>query len=502
MQFPICKFSISLLRCAVGLVVLLSGTACTPELDEWVVDLYSIGSTSSPAAADLNGDGVLDIVMGGATREFESMETGVVALDGSDGRVLWRVPARNQMVGSAIFQDVTGDGTPDVFIGGRSAQLLALDGVDGSIIWEFLPHRDGADYFNDTTLLNFFNSQWVPDVDGDGFRDLVTAYGGFVKAPAGDPNRPAGYLMVISGKRGEVRAKMMVPDGKETYLSPVVSDFGRGPEVVFGTGGEDIPGNLYRIPLSELLAENQDAARVILSGGKKGFIAPPILTDLDRDGTPEVAISTVDGRLVAISGADDSVLWTASAGTDLDTYTMPAPADFNGDGVTDLFASFGKGAWPNSELGIHIMVDGTDGSVLSQDTLGSFQYASPVIASFSGAGPGVMVVANHKDKMNDQGVRENRYTNALYVYDGGQGQPVQITELADGSNLGSTPLATDLDGDGYLDIVMAYMNDPSNFYSFRSLRIIRWETDIEVDETAWNGYMGAEGRSIYQAAAK
>src|SRR5680860_408087 len=90
----------------------------------WKKDFYQIGSQSSPRAIDLNKDGVLDIVMGGAKAENRPNDQGVMALDGKTGELLWKQKARDQVFGSATFYDITEDGIPDVFITGRSSMLM------------------------------------------------------------------------------------------------------------------------------------------------------------------------------------------------------------------------------------------------------------------------------------------------------------------------------------------------------------------------------------------
>ena len=205
--------------------------------DRWELALNGILVFSSPRTADLNQDGIQDIILGAGAGEWMDTPVGILAIDGRKGDVLWHVEARNQMAGSPVFQDITEDGVADVFMGGRSAQLYAINGASGEILWEYLPYDPQTVYGEDTTILNFFTPQWIPDQDQDGFDDLLVSFGGFVRARPTETDRPAGKLMVFSGQDGEVLASAPMPDGKETYFSPVVHDFEGNGEltVIFGS---------------------------------------------------------------------------------------------------------------------------------------------------------------------------------------------------------------------------------------------------------------------------
>ena len=136
----------------------------------WTKDLPGIGTFSSARVADLNGDGVDDIVLGAGKEELQKSDSGVIALDGKTGSLLWHVSSRDQMFGSAVFQDINKDGHPDVFISGRSSELIAIDGFTGKPIWRFDPHSKKN---NKKEWFNFYNPQWIPDQDKDGLMDLL-----------------------------------------------------------------------------------------------------------------------------------------------------------------------------------------------------------------------------------------------------------------------------------------------------------------------------------------
>ena len=104
----------------------------------WSFTVDSISTFCSPQVADLTGDGILDIVIGGGL-EKDGTNHGILALDGRDGALLWEKSAAYDVYMTPLFQDITNDGIVDVFIGGRNAQLFAIDGKTGATIWTFNP---------------------------------------------------------------------------------------------------------------------------------------------------------------------------------------------------------------------------------------------------------------------------------------------------------------------------------------------------------------------------
>ena len=470
--------------------------------DRWETEIPGIGSSSSPRAIDLNGDGIKDIVMGGGAAEFESTDFGVIAIDGMSGETIWNVPARNQVIGSPVFIELTGDQTPDVIIGGRSAVLYAINGATGELIWEYLSSYEGMDIVYDREILNFYSPQLIPDQDGDGIRDILNAYGGYIAAPPSETDRPVGSLMIISSADGSRIARAMMPDDKETYMSPIVYDFDQDGEltVLYGTGGETIDGNLYASSLLDVLNEDLTDADTLAEGFGKGFIAPPILTDLTEDGIMDITVNSVNGKIHAINGADFSTIWTADLGDEFEGYTTPSPGRYNHDDITDFFVSYGHGVWPTIDFAYHVLLDGRDGTVISADTAGTFQYASPVSIDYDEDDlDEALVVINRKDQQQTGMTQLEIFVNEMLILDPLSNDSTIIHETKAGSNLGSTPLLTDLDGDGYLDVIYSYMNDPINFYSFESLRIERIETSIRLNkEVRWGEYMGPGYDGVYE----
>jgi len=436
----------------------------------WVVTIDGSGTYASPRSCDLTGDGVKDIVLGtGGSQEWESSENGVVAIDGQNGKVLWKVPCRNQIVGSPVFLDVTNDEVDDVFIGGRSAQFFAIDGSSGKLLWEY-KSVDIYQSRNDTTVLNFFTPQIIADQNQDGLDDLLVAYGGYVNARPWEDHRPAGYLMIFSSANGEIIAKAPVPDGKETYMSPVVWEN----DVYFGTGGETIAGNFYQTPISDLLDGEIGEATVLLSGKEKGFIAPPVFTDLTDDEVPDIVVNSYEGTTVALNGNNHVVLWKVSLGSGYETHAQPAFGQFIGDATPDFFVNYGKGTWPEIEVSYQVLIDGQTGQYSILDSLGSLQYASPItVSTVNQNSEEVLLPINIFTETGY--ARESGYpVKALQVqlrrFDIASGTNSVFYQVS-GSNLGSTLLLNDLNADGTNEIVFIHNHNPYSFFEHTGLSI-------------------------------
>jgi glucose dehydrogenase len=69
-------------------------------------EFRGIGTHSSPRAVDLNDDGLKDLIIGCGKKEFQQSDTGIIAVNGKSGKILWRVEARDQIYGSAAICDI------------------------------------------------------------------------------------------------------------------------------------------------------------------------------------------------------------------------------------------------------------------------------------------------------------------------------------------------------------------------------------------------------------
>jgi PQQ-like domain len=473
----------------------------------WRQELLHTSCYSSPKVADLNNDGVLDIVVGAGAAEWQPSDTAVIALDGATGVMLWHVEGRNQIVGSAVFTDINGDNTQDVIIGGRSAELKAINGKSGEIIWEFFK-TSNAFAPKDSRWFNFTTPQLIPDQNNNGTGDLLIANGGDATAAPTEANRPAGKLMIIDSSTGKIIAQADMPDGKETYMSPVIlNPENRQAVIYFGTGGETIGGHFYKTTLADLLKQDISNATILATGLTKGFVGPPLLADITSDGTPDIIVNAVEGKMIAINGKTDSILWEVSI-PHAEAYTSPAPGFFNDDSTIDFFCNYAIGAWPHFLRAVQFMVDGKTGKKIHQYEEGNFSYASALTADLNQDGFSEIILSINYD-VNVPTKLESEPRNKLLVFDVHNKKQYPLADSTQSINWASTPWMGDLDGDNKLDVL--YVNSAaSNRYDPEraskkmpaSTTVNRIELENNFPSVIWGSYMGSKGNGIFNQSKK
>jgi hypothetical protein len=110
------------------------------------------GWYSSPAVADLDGDGQADVVWGAYD---------VVALNGSNGSLKWRATNGQRVWPGVAVADLTGDGTLEVIVG-RSGDQVTVYNRFGSVVWTRNPFGSGE-----------VRTLAVADLETDGALEIV-----------------------------------------------------------------------------------------------------------------------------------------------------------------------------------------------------------------------------------------------------------------------------------------------------------------------------------------
>jgi len=111
-------------------------------------------------------------------------------------------------------------------------------------------------------------------------------------APPNDKlGRLPGVLMIVDGATGKVIAADIMPDGKETYMSPIFYQENGKDFIIFGSGGETFGGNLFQTTLQQLMKEKIGDAKILLQKEKNGFVAPPVVVDITKDNIKDIVVN-------------------------------------------------------------------------------------------------------------------------------------------------------------------------------------------------------------------
>lgn len=508
MLLPTFKFLPPLTLCYKILIMILcvlTGFSCKRKNQSelmWESNFNLIGSQSSPRAVDLNQDGVLDFVIGAGRNEFQETDQGVLAINGKDGSLIWAHAAADQLYGSATFFDITDDGVPDVFIGGRSCQFRAIDGKTGKLIWKYETADTGHPILRHARF-NFNHSAQIPDQNGNGYPELLLSNGGNYEAlPYMTENRFPAVIMVLDAKTGEVLAADTVPDGQESYMTPLVfqQPGESSPTVVFGTGGETLDGGLYLVSLSDLMNNNLSKAERIASDTGHGFIAPPAIADINQDGFLDIIAISHGSRAFAIDGRSRKPIWTQHI-PNTECSNSFAVGYFTNDDVPDFFTFVSEGIWPENTGSIQVMLDGKNGELAYRSTIGCTGFSSPIAIDLNRDGrEEVIISVNEFDCDRFIGDQSSfAITNRLMGIDFKSGETFTLDQTEGMKNIFSTPWLGDIDGDGFLDLVHCQYFSHSDLLSFLGMRIKRIDLPIKITRApSWSSYMGGQGDGIFR----
>ncbi len=450
---------------------------------------------SSPRSADLNGDGILDIVIGGGLRNTYSPKA-AKALNGATGQPLWEYTYRDQLFGSPRFQDVDGDGLPDVYLTGRAAGLICLKGNTGEPLWTFYKKSRSYDP-NAEGWYNFFSPQLIADLDDDGLQDILVTNGGNHRIPDTDTTlRPAGKLVIVSGGTGDLIAQDTMPDGRECYYSPLIADVnGDGEqEIFFGTGGEVTRGGLFRTTLSALLNDDLESAIQLAGGRVYGFVGPGSLADFDGDGVLDIVNWSVDGSLYAFSGATSDTLWHHHM-DDASSYNAPTIGQFTGSDAPDVFTNIFVGLYPNIRGYRQFLIDGETGQIVMDDTLNyGMNPASAMAVDLNG--DGIHEAINLT--LQFQPPSYAKATSRITLYDFANDTTYHSSLPIPGAITPSSPHLVDLNANGQLDLLFTYSADSIPGSNQRNTITRVSLTPTTTAKPSWGGYLSGDGSGVFR----
>ncbi len=331
------------------------------------------------AIADLNGDGHPDLLVGVAATEAHLNYFAALLNNGSGqfGSPIYAPnPTPNQFVDADEFSvaDVNGDGIPDVLVTGANAE--------GTVVQMYLGQGNGTftagELVDESNALRDVTNAVLVDVNGDGCADvvdvdtiaLVHIFPGDCKGDFDQTNFQVygvgdiGFGLAVADLNGDGRPDIIVGGvqggpgggfGTETGDTVTVrfstgnGDFGpaqvyRGDPGMFALMVADLHGNGH----PDVITANQDAntTTVYLNNGSGNFGPPQGGYDGFEEGTPTSPTNAPDSRFVV--------------------------ADINGDGKPDLvLIEFGDGFGGDVNLAV----------MLNQ---GNGQFSTPILSAALG----------------------------------------------------------------------------------------------------------------------
>lgn len=420
----------------------------------WHWDGVNVGGTNYrnvltvPVTADMNGDGVPDVVVQAYAGSLGN--TAIVVLSGDDGRVLYTNTERGiHGAGHVAIADIDGDGYPEIATSMQDGMGMIEDIVtcsepdddDDCYLWQ-----EGSGTINGNVD---GGAPLFADFNGDG--DLEVVLGSVViDALSGDVIADGGSGSAAEGSLGG-------------QFIAAVADVDEDGELELLTGDCAWKVDFANEELDELWCAS--------GNWSNGF---PGVADMDGDGDPEVVVID-NGRVRILNGNDGSNVATI----DIPGGGHGGPpniADFDGDGRAEI-GTAGIGCY----------------SVFDLDCLGSETGDSPgcqrpvfpsctegvdcIVDACSdndltnGSGDGVLWSIATQDKSSEttgssvfdfqgDGVAEVLYNDEcrLYALDGRNGQPFLVRMNTSRTN-SEYPIVVDVNGDRRSEFLFVANND-------------------------------------------
>ena len=406
---------------------------------------YSVPGASTSAVADVDGDGIVDLVTGG---------NGVSVLRGrGDGTfqkaIVWGVGSEISIVG-----DFNEDGKLDLAAAARTSINVALGNGHGAFR---APHEYALGSAPSNVATGDFNNDGKPDIavikttiggslavllgNGNGtFKTPITANFGFFDAVlAADLNGDSKLDLVLSGGAS---VQVLIGKGDGTFTkgqtvsvpgtaqSEVLGDFNHDGKLDLAVPSE---GKTISVLLGNGDGTFQKAVNYSGTTGSQSIVA----ADFNRDGNLDLAVvNPFQNTINVFLGNADG---TFQVPTTL-SFTSPVyleAADLNNDGNPDLF------------------VTGASGSLLLGNGDGTFQAPMTVV---NADGP-VHAIDINRDGKLDLVISDENSTSVILLVATGGGS-FKAPSLFYGGLINSYFASADFNGDLYPDLaVIDAIND-------------------------------------------
>ncbi len=276
------------------------------------------GFFASPTIADINGDGVKDIIA-------PNYDHSVYAWS-KTGTLLWRRFLEDTLWSSPVVADIDRDNRPEIILGGDIWAGNPLGKPAGGLTW--ILKRDGSTYPGypkSTPGQTVWSSPAIADLNGDGNKDVIVGTGANWAEPAGRS------VNAFTARTGHNLSGWPVSVDGRVVASPAIGDVnGDGRlDVTFASDG----GWVYAYSRSGQRMWRQ-CNGTTSNACQTGYStkAGTVIADVDSDGEQEV-VSTLDKDIRVFRG---------STGTVEASYRIAHPATFSSGSTPAIAESNGK----------------------------------------------------------------------------------------------------------------------------------------------------------------
>ena len=418
----------------------------------WEESVTGVGAYMSPdVVGDVDGDGLPDVLVQSEVGPDDNRTSTVIAKVGSNGTHLWEesVSGPYADIDAQVVGDLDGDGLPDVLVqsevgpgGNKTSTVIAKVGTNGTHLWEESVTGYEADMSADV----------AGDLDGDGLPDVL------VNSAVGPYDNMASNLTAKTGINGTHLWEESVSGEAANVVAEVVGDLD-------GDGLPDVMVHSYVGPydngtntvIAKTGVNGTDLWEEFASGGYNVGINAEVVENLDGDGLPDVLVRSFTGpvdnetcTLIAKTGVNGTHLWEESInGYDAGINYQVVP-DLDGDGLPNLLVSTGVGVGTrNCTLIAKKMSDGTHlwEEAIKGDSPDIEAYA---VADLDGDGLPDVLVQTSEGASTDRAftVIAKKGSNGTHLWE----ESVSADQAY--TNIEAEGVAADFDGDGLPDVLV------------------------------------------------